>query len=106
MMHAPRIRDVEPLPGHRLLVAFVNGDHRVYDCTPLLGLDSFRLLDEEAFFRSVTVDPGGYGVSWNDDADLSEYELWTEGEDVSPLTPRNRAILQEAEMTPALAKRG
>jgi len=30
-----------------------------------------------------TVDTGGYGISWNDEMDLSEYELWnnsTEGE--------------------------
>lgn len=105
-MTAPRIHDVKALQGYRLLVTFVNGERRVYNCTPLLGLDNFRLLGEEAFFRSVTVDPGGYGVSWNDDADLSEYELWTEGEDVSRLTLTNRSILQEAEMTPALAQRG
>ena len=102
-MAAPRIRDVKALQGYRLLVTFVNGERRVYNCTLLLGLDSFRLLGEEAFFRSVTVDPGGYGVSWNDDADLSECELWTEGQDVSCLTPRNRSILQEAEMIPSLA---
>jgi hypothetical protein len=27
----------------------------------------------------VKVDPGGYWVSWNDEADLSEYELWVNG---------------------------
>ena len=30
----------------------------------------------EAFFKAVTVDPGGYGGSWSDEMDLSEYELW------------------------------
>jgi hypothetical protein len=40
-------------------------------------------LKHEAFFRAVTVDPGGYGVSWDDETDLSEYELWNNGvEDV------------------------
>lgn len=25
------------------------------------------------------MDPGGYGISWNEDLDMSEYELWTKG---------------------------
>ncbi len=45
----------------------------------ILSLERFRLLQQEAFFKSVKVDPGGYGVSWNDEMDLSEYELWNNG---------------------------
>ena len=30
-------------------------------------------------FELVKVDAGGYGVSWNDDLDLSADELYTEG---------------------------
>ena len=40
----------------------------------------------EAFFKAVTVDPGGYGVSWDDEMDLSEYELWNNGVEVEPST--------------------
>jgi hypothetical protein len=36
-----------------------------------------------AFFRAVRVDVGGYGISWSDSIDLSEYELWTNGEPVA-----------------------
>ena len=36
----------------------------------------------DVFFKSVRIDLGGYSVSWNDDADLSEYELWTNGVEV------------------------
>jgi hypothetical protein len=39
----------------------------------------FDALKNESLFRFVRVDPGGYGVSWNADIDLSEYELWTRG---------------------------
>jgi len=31
----------------------------------------------------VKVDAGGYGISWNDDIDLSEYELWTNGKPIA-----------------------
>ena len=43
----------------------------------------FEVLKNDAFFKSVQADSGGYGISWNDDADLSEYELWTNGVEVA-----------------------
>jgi hypothetical protein len=52
---------------------------KTYDCQPLLSRPQFQLLNTPAFFRAVRVDAGGYGVSWNDAIDLSEYELWTKG---------------------------
>jgi len=81
-MSAPKILSVRALENKRLLVKFVNGIEKVYDCTPLLGMEMFQILGNDAFFNSVRVDPGGYGVSWNDHADLSEYELWTNGVEV------------------------
>ena len=78
-MNVPRILSVRALENKKLLVKFVNGTEKVYDCRPLLRLERFRLLGNEAFFEAVKVDPGGYGISWNDEMDLSEYELWTNG---------------------------
>ncbi len=78
-MNTPRIKAVEPLEEKRLLVTFDNEVRKIYDCRDILELERFQLLHRDAFFRAVKVDPGGYGVSWNDDMDLSEYELWTHG---------------------------
>ena len=75
----PRIIAVEPRGQTELLVRFDNGVEKSYDCGPLLGLPQFRLLATTAFFRAVRVDPGGYGISWNDNMDLSGYELWVGG---------------------------
>ena len=75
----PRIVAVEPLVNWRLLVTFNNEVSKIYDCAPLLLRPQFHLLTDPGFFRAVRVDSGGYGVSWNDDVDLSEYELWTNG---------------------------
>lgn len=47
-----------------------------------LALKCFFLLKNDAFFKTVKADVGGYGISWNDDIDLSEYELWTNGVEV------------------------
>ena len=40
------------------------------------------MLKNDAFFKTVKTDAGGYGISWNDDVDLSEYELWTNSTEV------------------------
>jgi len=62
-----------------LLVTFANGVRKLYDCKPLLAKETFAPLKEEWFFRLARVDKGGYGVSWDDDVDLSESELWENG---------------------------
>ncbi len=82
-MNAPKILSVQVLEQKRLLVKFINDSEKVYDCGPLLSMEMFQVLRNDAFFKSVRVDPGGYGVSWNDYADLSEYELWTNGVEVA-----------------------
>lgn len=84
-MTVPRIESVKPLNGRTLLVTFMNGVQKLYDCQKILRLDRFQLLRHKAFFNAVTVDPGGYGVSWNDEMDLSDYELWTNGVEVDEL---------------------
>ena len=75
----PKILNVESKKGKKLLVTFNNGIKKVYDCSPLLGNDTFKPLLNDAFFNSVHVDKHGYGVIWSDDLDLSESELWLNG---------------------------
>jgi hypothetical protein len=87
MDRIPRISSVEVAGSLELLVMFDDGSKRVYDCRPLLHREGFDLLRTEAFFRAVRVDAGGYGVSWNDDIDLSEHELWTNGKPVREEDP-------------------
>jgi hypothetical protein len=81
-MNTPKILSVQALENKKLLVKFVNDVEKIYDCNPLLSLEMFEVLKNDAFFKAVKVDAGGYGISWNDDADLSEYELWTNGVEV------------------------
>ena len=82
-MDTPKILLVQALEDKKLLVKFVNGIEKIYDCNPLLSLEIFEMLKKDVFFKAVQVDSGGYGISWNDDADLSEYELWTNGVEVA-----------------------
>lgn len=79
MEKIPKIKAVQTLDESRLLITFENGVKKIYDCGSLLSRPQFQLLESSAFFDAVHVDPGGYGISWSDDIDLSEYELWTNG---------------------------
>jgi hypothetical protein len=75
----PKILDVKPKKGKRLLVTFNNGIKKVYDCSPLIDDDIFKPLMNDALFNSVQADKHGYGVIWTDELDLSESELWING---------------------------
>ncbi|MCX6579842.1 MAG: DUF2442 domain-containing protein [Candidatus Aminicenantes bacterium] len=75
----PKIRNVKPLRGKKIEVAFQNGDVKIYDCHPLLGEEPFKALEDEALFRTVKADKHGYAVMWNDEIDLAESEIWING---------------------------
>ncbi len=84
-MEIPKIQSVTVLTDRQLLVRFVNGVDKSYDCNQLMHLEIFQPLKQKAFFKEVKVDPGGYGISWNDDIDLSEYELWVNGKELTSI---------------------
>jgi hypothetical protein len=75
----PKIASVMPMPEKQLLVVFDNGVRKMYDCKPLLTKTVFKLLKQDWLFESVRVDGGGYGISWSDEIDLAESELWENG---------------------------
>lgn len=78
-MNIPRIESVSAAEGHILLVLFSDGTRKSYDVAPLTQREMFAPLRNEAFFRNVSVEPGGYAVSWNSEIDISEFELWQHG---------------------------
>jgi hypothetical protein len=75
----PRIKDVKVKEDYVLLVFFDNNTVKEYDMKPLLKDKRFELLKDKIIFSMVQVDAGGYGISWNDDIDLSEHEIWING---------------------------
>ena len=79
MKNYPKISDVKAMANKRLLVTFNNNVKKIYDCSPLLEDDSFGQLSNESIFKAVKADKHGYGISWSDELDLSESELWLNG---------------------------
>ena len=81
-MRHPKINSAKAIDDHTLLIEFDNSATKVYDVRPLLEKEMFFPLKNFVFFKNVQVDTGGYAVFWNDEIDLSEYELWTHGKTV------------------------
>ncbi|AEM79722.1 DUF2442 domain-containing protein [Thermoanaerobacter wiegelii] len=73
---------VKATDDYKLIVTFDNGTVKEYDMKPKLNEWPFELLKNKVFFKAVKVDAGGYGVSWNNEIDLSEYELWKNGKEI------------------------
>ena len=78
-MSYPKIRSVKTMNNHTLLVRFDNGQERKYNVASLLTKKMFAPLKNPVLFRSVEVEQGGYAITWNNDIDISEYELWRNG---------------------------
>ncbi|NJP09661.1 MAG: DUF2442 domain-containing protein [Leptolyngbyaceae cyanobacterium RU_5_1] len=78
-MKCPRICKAKAIDNHTLMIEFTNQEIKKYDVLHLLENPMFAPLCQPAFFKNLKVEPGGYGIVWNEDIDLSEYELWKNG---------------------------
>lgn len=78
-MKYPKIKKVEVLENYFLRVFFDTGEIKIYDFKPNFQYEIFSQLKDYSIFKNITVDIGGYGISWNDVCDLSEQELYLKG---------------------------
>jgi hypothetical protein len=78
-MQYPQIFQAKAINDHTLIIEFTNQEVKKYDIYHLLENPLFAPLRQPAFFRNFKIEKGGYGIVWNEDIDLSEYELWKNG---------------------------
>lgn len=74
MIVNPRVRQVTPSDGYKLHLGFTNGEHGVYDCSPLLGFGVFRELRDKNCFARVAVCNGT--VTWPNEQDICPDTLY------------------------------
>lgn len=75
----PRVKHIRPSDDYVLHVTFDNGITKLYDMKSKLTESRYALLVDKIIFKMVKIDCGGYGISWNDQVDMSENELWIHG---------------------------
>ncbi len=76
------MHSVKAADNHILIVEFDNNEKRQYDVNQLLDKEMFAPLKNIALFKAVRVEQGSWAVAWNDDIDLSEFELWSKGKEI------------------------
>lgn len=81
-MKFPKIKSVNIISNYTLEIVFDNNIKKIYDSAPLLIDENFKPLLDKSFFENVQMDIFGYGILWNDQIDLSESELWLNGQTV------------------------
>lgn len=64
------------------MVTFWNGKREKCDTHRFMGREMFAPLKNGAIFKNISIEPGGYSVSWGSEIDLSEHELWQHGEEM------------------------
>ncbi len=78
-MEYPIIISAKAIDNCTLLVEFSNNEYRKYNVTKLLEKEMFSPLNNPAFFKNVSIEKGGFALVWNENIDISEYEIWTNG---------------------------
>ena len=90
-----KLISIYPLESYRLLGFFPGQESRIYDMKPLIEhAVPFAPLNDEGLFARVRVDAGGYGISWNDDIDLSANEIYEHGTAVNVAATEKAALVR------------
>jgi hypothetical protein len=75
----PKIISAQVIGDRTLLIEFSDREFKQYDISNLLNKPMFAPLKNPSFFKDFRIEAGGYGLVWNEDIDISEYELWENG---------------------------
>ena len=68
------------LPATKLAVTFQDGLVKSYDMKVLFGkYPQLKALQDRTLFLSGKLDPGGYGIIWNDDLDIEVETIYENG---------------------------
>lgn len=77
-----RIKNATPIINYQILVHFFDGENKLYNMKPLLQKNIFSPLKDINLFTKLNIDPGGYGISWTEDIDISCDELYENGRQI------------------------
>jgi hypothetical protein len=72
----PRIKEIVAADDYTLKLIFVNGDHGIYDCRPLLDFGVFKELRDISYFKQARVRGGT--VVWPHEQDICPDTLYHE----------------------------
>ena len=78
-----RIKEIVSLDNLYITVIFVNGTEKIYDVRQMIKIfPQMKKLEKADLFEAAVLDPGGYGISWNDLLDIDAVALWDNGKEI------------------------
>jgi len=83
-LQSPNIKAASPLKDHLLLIAFVNGEKKIFDLKPYLKYPVFQPLKDHNEFLDFIIEDGT--IEWKCGADLSPDTFYLESIDYSVAT--------------------
>jgi hypothetical protein len=82
----PRVKSVSASSDYKLYIEFTNGEHGVYDCSPLLNFGVFQELKDLKYFKLARVLDGT--VVWPHEQDICPDTLYMDSTKYAePSTP-------------------
>ena len=82
-MQYPKIVKAKAIGYEKLIIHFDNNVVKELSLKPYLKTARFHLLlANPSMIKTFSID-GGYAISWNDEADISEYDAWKKGKNIS-----------------------
>ena len=70
----PSVKSVKPIEGFKLLLGFANGERKVFDVSPYLGVGKFAELRDPSLFSSVAVKFDS--IEWANHVDIDQEFLY------------------------------
>lgn len=78
------ITNIETKDNLILIATFADGEVVSFDVKTLFDkYPAFYALEDKNLFESVKIDEIGYGISWNDDLDISSDGIYTKGKHIT-----------------------
>ncbi len=74
------VTEVTPLTEYMLRLKFKNGEEKVFDMKPYLGIGIFKTLKDETIFKTANVSFDT--VEWANEADIDPETLYHESVDL------------------------
>lgn len=77
-----KVDNVVPLKNNRVLVFFRNGEIKICNISKICNDNRYfgPVLSSSSVFEKVSVEAGGYGIKWGENAMISDHELYECGE--------------------------
>lgn len=76
LANMPKLKEVKPLADHRLLLAYENGERRIFNVEPYLKDGWFGNLRDPEYFADVHLSADNSGIQWPDGQNIAPYKLY------------------------------